>query len=308
MSMKARFEDKSTLIDTLCQQKLVLGDRSIAEEIANNGELIEYSAGNVIIEQGGYTRDMYFILAGKVVVIVHGTRLYDREAGVTIGEMSAIHPSIPRSATMEAEQITIVWKISHQILEGLGDKYPYIWKRLAVDLAGRLEQRNKFINHVNLRPRVFLICSQEALEVAEDIRIGLDHEQIDVNIWSDDEIFPAGAYPLESLAKMVNESDFGIAIAQPDDLVRSRHQQNKTPRDNVIFELGFFMSKLGRSRTLLLVPRGENIKLPSDFKGVAPIEYKIDHTTGQPVLGAAIGKLKKIIREQGVRSSLIEAK
>lgn len=306
--MKARFEDKSTLIDTLCQQRLVLGDRAIAEEIANNGELIEYSAGKVIIEQGGYTRDMYFILAGKAIVIVHGVRLYSREGGVTIGEMSAIHPSIPRSATMEAEQITVVWKISHQTLEGLGDKYPYIWKRLAVDLAGRLEQRNKFINRVNIRPQVFLICSVEALDIAREIRIELDHEDIDVHIWSDAEIFSPGTYPLESLERLVNESDFGIAIAQPDDLVRSRDREDPTPRDNVIFELGFFMSKLGRSRTLLLVPRGENLKLPSDFKGLTPIEYKIEKTTKSPNLRVTIDRLRKTIKAQGVRSSLIEAK
>jgi predicted nucleotide-binding protein len=117
-----------------------------------------------------------------------------------------------------------------------------------------------------------LICSAEALPIAKTIRIGLSHDA-DVETWSDEDIFPPGGYPIEALEKKVNEADFGIALAEPDDLVLSRDRQSTTPRDNVIFELGFFMSRLGRYRTLLLVPHDEQIKLPSDFKGLTPITY-----------------------------------
>jgi predicted nucleotide-binding protein len=87
-------------------------------------------------------------------------------------------------------------------------------------------------------------------------------------------MFPPGAYPLEVLEHEVDQADFGVAIAHPDDIVRSRGKESVTPRDNVIFELGFFMSRLGRKRTFLLVPQTDaDLKLPSDFKGMLPITY-----------------------------------
>ena len=49
---------------------------------------------------------------------------------------------------------------------------------------------------------------------------------------------------MESLERELDQSDFAIAIAQPDDLTESRGEAKPTPRDNVIFELGFFMGRL----------------------------------------------------------------
>lgn len=53
----------------------------------------------------------------------------------------------------------------------------------------------------------------------------------------------------------MGESDFALAIAQPDDVVRSRKKMQPTLRDNVLFELGLFMGKLTRHRAILIHPR-----------------------------------------------------
>jgi predicted nucleotide-binding protein len=129
-------------------------------------------------------------------------------------------------------------------------------------------------------------------------------------IWSDDKIFPPGGYPIEALEEQVNQADFGIALAEPDDLVLSRDRVSTTPRDNVIFELGFFTSRLGRHRTLLLVPRGEDVNLPSDYKGLTPLPYsKATKPKGLPTaLGPTIDKISSIIADMGVRSSLIDVR
>ncbi|CAG9180618.1 TIR domain-containing protein [Cupriavidus pinatubonensis] len=308
--MKSRFGNRDDLIDALLGQRIILGNTEIAAAFADAGEVVEYAAGKTLITQGDSDRDLYFLLVGSVQVIINGLRILVREAGVTVGEMSALHPGIARSATLEANETTVALKVGHTALQEIADQHPAVWKRLAKDLAGRLEQRNKFVQRSNTLPHVFMICSKEALDIAEEIRLGLSHEKFFVELWSDDKIFPAGAYPIEALEAKVTESDFGIAIAEPDDIVRSRERQQKAPRDNVIFELGFFMSRLGRNRTILLVPKGEDIKLPSDFKGITPLTY-----TGEPkdpnlstLLGPTIHQIKKIIRERGIRSSLIEAK
>lgn len=97
-----------------------------------------------------------------------------------------------------------------------------------------------------------------------------------------------------------------VAIAHTDDIVQSRRQESAAPRDNVIFELGFFMSRLGRDRTLLLVPQMDaNLKLPSDFKGMTPIMYPpLTGTSGQTpsrVLHSPIYQLEQKIQQLGCR-------
>lgn len=309
MSLKARFERTEDLIEALLSQKIVQGRREIAQEIAKDGTLLDFVAGKNIIEQGGSDRDVYFLLAGKGQLIVNGVRLYPRVHGMTVGEMSAINPHISRSSTIEAMEPTVAWKISHSRLAGIGKIHPDFWRLIAVDLSGRLEQRNSFINRVNTRPRVFMICSAEALAIAKAIRVGLEHNA-QVVIWSDDKIFAPGAYPIEALEEQVNSADFGIALAEPDDLVLSRDRKASTPRDNVIFELGFFMSRLGRHRTLLLIPKSEDVKLPSDFKGLTPVSYEkgVSLKELSVALGPTIDKIGSLIADMGVRASLIEAK
>lgn len=54
----------------------------------------------------------------------------------------------------------------------------------------------------------------------------------------DQGVFFAGGYPLEGLERLVSESDFALAIAEPDDIVDSRGTRAPTLRDNVLFELG----------------------------------------------------------------------
>jgi predicted nucleotide-binding protein len=164
------------------------------------------------------------------------------------------------------------------------------------------------INRVNQVARVFLICSSEALPIARAIRVGLEHDA-QVVIWSDENIFPPGAYALESLESEVNLADFGIALAEPDDLLTSRSRTSPAPRDNVIFELGFFMSRLGRPRTMLLVPKTD-VKLPSDFKGLTPISYRTGAGASElPIaLGPTIDRIAAVVKRLGVRSSITQTR
>ncbi|MGO4687240.1 TIR domain-containing protein [Brevundimonas sp. 2YAF1] len=308
MSLKSRFEQSDDLIDALMGQRIV-EDREIAASLASEGQLVEFAPGKMIIEQGGSDRGIYFLLAGKTHVVVNQVRLYPREKGGTVGEMSAINPHISRSATIEATEPTVAWKVTHKRLAEVGTEHPLIWRSIAQVLAERLEQRNQFVNRVNARPRVFIICSAEALAIGKAIRVGLEHDA-EVVIWSDDKIFAPGSYPIEALEEQVGLADFGIALAEPDDLVLLRDRLSTTPRDNVIFELGFFMSRLGRHRTLLLVPQAEDVRLPSDFKGLTPLPYRTGQTSRElPIaLGPVIDKISGLIADLGVRSSLAEAK
>jgi hypothetical protein len=55
MSLMSRFTDRNDKVEALLAQKIVRGDRAIAEAIADAGTLVTYAPGQVIIEQGGAT-------------------------------------------------------------------------------------------------------------------------------------------------------------------------------------------------------------------------------------------------------------
>lgn len=304
--MKERFENKATLIEELCAQKVVRGNRELATLLADAGALVECPPGKNLIEQGQSEQDVYFLLAGKLRLIINDVRHHTRGAAECVGEMSALNPAIARSATLCAEETCVALKVPALGYKAAFDAQPANWKLVAADLAARLEERNQYVNRANARPRIFIVSSAEALGEAEEIRLGLEHEKWVVELWSDDQIFPVSAYPIEALEVEVAKADFCIAIASADDIVRARHRQHSAPRDNVIFELGFFMSRIGRARTMLLVPKGKDVKIPSDFKGITPICYD-DDTTDQELstaLGPAITKIKKAVRISGVRASM----
>ena len=66
---------------------------------------------------------------------------------------------------------------------------------------------------------------------------------------------------------------FAIVLLTPDDIGCPRGKPDeKKPRSrqNVIFELGFFIGKLGRERVCALYKEG--VEIPSDFQGVLYIE------------------------------------
>lgn len=304
----ARFNAERDLLDAVRRQRIVQGNESAATALAEAGSLVGFQRGETLITQGAFDRTAFLILAGKARLTVNGCPLpYGREAGDILGEVSAINPQLPRTATVEAAEPLAALQIAHDDLIRIGHDNPEVWRLLAVELTRKLEQRNQFIDTSNKIPRIFMISSSEAVEVAEEIRLGLIKTKVaDVVLWSDDEIFPPGNYPIEDLRQQVALADFGIAIAQPDDIRRSRHKQTAVPRDNVIYEVGFFTSVLGRDRTLLLVPADEDVELPSDFKGLTPLKYSSpnDRVPISTVLAPTVRQIVKTVERLKVRSKL----
>lgn len=123
------------------------------------------------------------------------------------------------------------------------------------------------------KPKVFIGSSSESLEIAKQVQRNL-FGCSDPSIWKDAALnmFDIGKYPLESLLDFIDSFDFSIFILSADDEVTSRGTKKNCPRDNVVFELGLFMSHLGRDRTMILLERGE-LKIPSDFKGMTVKKY-----------------------------------
>jgi predicted nucleotide-binding protein len=282
----------------LKEQKVVGGNEALADEVASLGELREIDANGVLIEQNGEDTDVYLILAGSFTVLVNGKKVATRGATDHVGEMAALQPSQRRSATVVAAEAGVVLKLTEPQLSELGQKHPGIYRTFAKELARRLMQRNHLMTAYREKTRVFIISSVEALPIARAVQNAFEHDPFTVVVWTDG-VFRASQYPVESLEQQLDQSDFAIAIAQPDDLSEVRDQVRPTPRDNVIFELGFFMGRLGRHRSLLLEPRGEEVKLPSDLTGITAVGYRYDPKNVAAAMGPACNRLRDVITELG---------
>jgi predicted nucleotide-binding protein len=298
--MIRRFQDdKKVLVESLKEQKLIRGDAGLADRIADLGELIQVDPGASIIEQGNVDNDVYLILAGSFDITVNGRVVAKRGPADHVGEMAAIQPSQQRSATVTASTAGVVFRLTNAQFLDIAQSYPEVWRTIARELARRLEQRNTLVATTHEKIRVFLISSTEALPVARAIQNAFEYDPFQVTVWTDG-VFRASWYPVESLEQQLDDSDFAIAIASPDDVVESRGKSAITARDNVIFELGLFIGRLGRKRSFLLEPRGDEVKLPSDLTGITAISYK--SVTGKELaaaLGPACNRMREIIKDLG---------
>ena len=276
--MISRFQGEggnARVISALRAQRIVCDEERLAQEIAKIASLFQLepnTPASEFIKQAATDNDIYLILAGKVSIRVNGREVATRVSGFHIGEMALIDPTARRSASVIAVEQTVLAKISEASFVSLAERFPQLWRRLALDLAERLRQRGRFVSSPNPQPVLFVGSSVENLPIAREIQSGLSHDKIVVTVWTDG-VFRASKTSVESLLATVRASDFAVLLVSPDDTVVSRDVESPAPRDNVVFELGLFMGLLGKERAFIVKPRGANIKMPSDLLGFTPLEY-----------------------------------
>ena len=273
-----RFEGESgkrLRIDALANQKIVSGNRALAEALADRVELQLVKSGDRLIEQGASDNHIFLILSGAFDIVVNGRIVGRRVANDHVGEIAALEPSQNRTASVIVAEEGVVARLPEEALEEFGNHYPEIYRSIARELARRLTQRNSLVNATHEKIRVFIISSVEALDVARTVQNAFDHDPFTVSIWTDG-VFKIANYTLQSLEDAVDSSDFAIAIAHADDITQYKGQNWPAPRDNVIFELGLFMGRLGKERAILMEPRDHGVKLPSDLAGITTIAYRYE--------------------------------
>ena len=149
-----------------------------------------------------------------------------------------------------------------------------------------------------MKPAVFIASSSEFIDLASAMQESLEHAA-EGTVWNQD-VFKLSRYNIESLLEALEASDFGVFIFTPQDVVNIRGADKLTVRDNVLFELGLFIGKLGRDRCFIVLPRGseESIHLPSDLLGITPALYEPDRQDKNLVaaLGPAATKISRQIK------------
>lgn len=150
-----------------------------------------------------------------------------------------------------------------------------------------------------MKPKAFVGSSVEGLPVAYAVQQNLMHDA-EVTVW-DQGVFELSSTTIESLSKALAHTDFGIFVFSPDDVLRMRGDESTSVRDNVLFEFGLFIGKLGRERVFFLVPSTSPPQIPSDLLGITPAKYETGRTDGsmQAATGAACHQMRQQIKRLG---------
>ena len=260
-------------VQALLSQKLIAGNLELAEKLSDSAKFFELSKGQTLIEQNAAENDVYMIITGSFDVLINGRKIARRFPNDHVGEMAAIELTQQRSASVIASEQSVVAQISEAEFSALGSQFPEIYLAVARELSRRLHQRNAHVAAARERTKVFIISSVESLEVARIVQNSFAHDNFLPVLWTDG-VFRVASYPMQSLIDEVTDSDFAIAIAHGDDTSSIRGKEWPAPRDNVIFELGLFMGHLGKDRAILMEPRDDGVKLPSDMTGITTIPYR----------------------------------
>jgi len=141
----ARFqglEGNVRLVEALRAQTLV-HDEDLAVELAKRVTLKAIPAGAVLMTQDAADRDLFRILSGTFSVIVNGRIVARRSAGEHVGEMAVVDPEAHRSASVTALTDSVVAGFPALEFSAVADRYPRLWRRIALELARRLRDENQ---------------------------------------------------------------------------------------------------------------------------------------------------------------------
>jgi len=134
-------EGRLRLLDALISQPLIR-DKDLATVVEPYLKLEEIFAGTNLIKQGASDTDLFLILSGEFSIAINGRVVARKKAGEHVGEMAVVDPLTPRSASVTATSDSVVARIAEADFSALADRYPRLWRRIALELASRLRDGN----------------------------------------------------------------------------------------------------------------------------------------------------------------------
>lgn len=163
---------------------------------------------------------------------------------------------------------------------------------------------------MRVKPSIFIGSSSEFVHVAKNLEARLKAELgVNATVWDDPSVFRLGQNTMDSILTAPHFFDYSILILGPDDLVTSRGKRTKAPRDNVVFELGFFLGSQGRKRSFAIIlerpakaggKKAERIKIPSDLAGeqFVPVALTGRNQASAAGLADAVNRIRQALENQ----------
>ena len=127
------------------------------------------------------------------------------------------------------------------------------------------------------KPKIFIALSVEGLEIAKFVNVKLEYVT-EPTLWRD--AFEPSSMTLPTLIEKAEENDFAIFIFSPDYKVFMRKKEKNIVRDNVLFELGLFIGKLGIDNCFIIKPRNAELHIPTDLAGLTIASYNENRSDG----------------------------
>jgi predicted nucleotide-binding protein len=153
------------------------------------------------------------------------------------------------------------------------------------------------------KPLVFIGSSTESRKVAEAIVQNLDGD-FEFKLWT--LIFEPSDTTLDTLINNLRHEnlDFAIILLTADDKVVSRNEEQMSPRDNVVFELGLAIGILGRQRVFMVRETSSEVKMPTDLSGINYVTFqRPDRTDLANKLIKACSQIRQKIEQIGLKNT-----
>lgn len=144
----------------------------------------------------------------------------------------------------------------------------------------------------SMKNRVIIFSSQESLSLAKAIQANLHTDAFTTKVWTDG-FFKFSQPYISNFRDIQYEYDFALVICGSDDVTTTRGKKKKTPRDNILLELGMCISSFTLDKVLIV--KHKDIQLPSDLDGINPIEYTM---TADEDIDAVAGTISSKISQQ----------
>lgn len=121
-------------------------------------------------------------------------------------------------------------------------------------------------------PRIFVVHGRN-VDVRNAVTSMLGKLKMDYEVLEDRT--SSGATVIEKFLNCAEECDFAIVLMTADDEggIRGANQMVLRARQNVILELGYFISRVGRKKIIIMQEDGVHIEWPSDLNGIVRIPY-----------------------------------
>lgn len=120
---------------------------------------------------------------------------------------------------------------------------------------------------------IFICSSVKSLPIAGALERKLK-EDFETEVWRSD-TFHVAEHHIESITEASEKFTFALLVLTPDVQCTDDNKISFLVKDNLIFEMGFFIAVFGRQRTLFVVQKADGFRLPSYVAGINYAQFEL---------------------------------